>query len=65
MRRHAMRPGMTGWAQVLGLRGATETDEKMASRVQADVDYIRNWSFRLDLKILLMTLLRGRDSNAY
>lgn len=65
MRRHALRPGITGWAQVLGLRGATETDAKMAARVQADLDYIRNWSLLLDLKILLMTVLRGRDRNAY
>lgn len=65
MRRHALRPGITGWAQVLGLRGATETDAKMAARVQADLDYIRNWSLHLDFKILLMTVLRGRDRNAY
>lgn len=65
MRRHALKPGITGWAQVLGLRGATETDAKMADRVRADLDYIRNWSLHLDLKILLMTVMRGRDRNAY
>lgn len=65
MRRHALRPGLTGWAQVQGLRGETETLSQMAARVEADLDYIQNWSLRLDLKILLLTLLRWRSERAY
>ena len=65
MRRHALRPGLTGWAQVLGLRGRTETVDRMEARVNADLDYIQNWSLRLDLKILLLTLLRWRNEHAY
>jgi putative colanic acid biosysnthesis UDP-glucose lipid carrier transferase len=65
MRRHGLRPGLTGWAQVLGLRGETDTLEKMQARVQADLDYIENWSLWLDLKIFLLTFLRWRSCNAY
>lgn len=65
MRRHGLRPGLTGWAQVLGLRGETETLEKMAARVEADLDYIAHWSLLLDLKIFLLTFLRWRGTNAY
>jgi putative colanic acid biosynthesis UDP-glucose lipid carrier transferase len=53
--RHRMRPGITGWAQVQGCRGETEVLEKMARRVNHDLNYIRNWSIRLDLLILLRT----------
>jgi putative colanic acid biosynthesis UDP-glucose lipid carrier transferase len=66
MIRHKVRPGMTGWAQVHGLRGETSTVEQMRLRVQYDLDYLRHWSLMLDLKILLKTALivvRGR--NAY
>ncbi|KUL95275.1 hypothetical protein DK26_13025 [Bosea sp. WAO] len=55
-RRHNVKPGITGWAQVNGLRGETDTDEKMARRIAYDHWYIDNWSFWLDLGILLRTL---------
>ena len=64
--RHRVRPGITGWAQVNGLRGETETIDKMEKRVQHDLYYIENWSLGFDLKIILMTLLVGfTDPNAY
>ncbi len=56
-RRHNVRPGITGWAQVNGLRGETDTDEKMAKRVAFDHWYIDNWSFWLDIAILFRTVL--------
>ena len=59
-RRHNVKPGITGWAQVNGLRGETDTDEKMARRVAYDHWYIDNWSFWLDLAILLRTLFSTR-----
>jgi len=59
MGRHRVKSGITGWAQVNGLRGNTSIDE----RIKYDLFYIENWSFWLDLKILLMTL-RARE-NAY
>jgi putative colanic acid biosynthesis UDP-glucose lipid carrier transferase len=66
MIRHKIRPGMTGWAQVHGLRGETATVEQMRLRVQHDLDYLRNWSLWLDLKILLKTaLLLFRQRNTY
>jgi Undecaprenyl-phosphate glucose phosphotransferase len=55
-RRHNVKPGLTGWAQVNGFRGETNTIEKMQRRVEYDLHYIDNWSFMLDLKIVLMTL---------
>jgi Undecaprenyl-phosphate glucose phosphotransferase len=55
-RRHNVKPGLTGWAQVNGFRGETDTFEKMQRRVEYDMFYIDNWSFFFDLKILLMTL---------
>jgi Undecaprenyl-phosphate glucose phosphotransferase len=55
-RRHNVKPGLTGWAQVNGLRGETDTFEKMQRRVDYDMFYIDNWSFLFDLKILLMTM---------
>jgi exopolysaccharide biosynthesis polyprenyl glycosylphosphotransferase len=64
--RHRMKPGITGWAQVNGWRGPTDTVEQIAGRVRHDLDYIENWSPLLDLRILLATLLRGfRDKNAF
>ena len=61
-----MRPGITGWAQINGLRGETETVDKMRSRVEYDLEYINNWSFWLDLRILLLTVVRvWRDRNAF
>ena len=66
MLRHKVRPGITGWAQVNGYRGETETVEKMERRVEYDLDYLRNWSLRLDINILVRTaLLVWRDRNAY
>jgi putative colanic acid biosynthesis UDP-glucose lipid carrier transferase len=55
MLRHKVRPGMTGWSQVHGLRGLTETDEKMAMRIEYDLWYIQNWSIWLDITILART----------
>jgi lipopolysaccharide/colanic/teichoic acid biosynthesis glycosyltransferase len=55
-RRHNVKPGLTGWAQVSGLRGNTDTFEKMRRRIEHDLFYIDNWSFVLDLKIILMTI---------
>ncbi|MFO1070887.1 MAG: undecaprenyl-phosphate glucose phosphotransferase [Geminicoccaceae bacterium] len=64
--RHRVKPGITGWAQVNGLRGETDTLEKMQRRVEYDLYYIDNWSLTLDLKIILMTLRVGfRHQNAY
>jgi putative colanic acid biosysnthesis UDP-glucose lipid carrier transferase len=66
MIRHKVRPGMTGWAQVNGLRGGTSTIDKMQRRVQFDLDYLKHWSLWLDLKILARTaLLMMYDRNAY
>ena len=62
MLRHKVRPGLTGWAQVHGLRGETETIDKMEHRVRFDLDYLRQWSVALDLYIVLLTVrqvLRG------
>jgi putative colanic acid biosynthesis UDP-glucose lipid carrier transferase len=53
--RQRVKPGMTGWAQIHGLRGQTETPEKMRQRVAMDLYYIDNWSLGLDLKILALT----------
>lgn len=53
--RHKVKPGLTGWAQVNGYRGETETPEKMRRRVECDLYYINNWSIWLDIKIILMT----------
>ena len=65
-RRHNVRPGITGWAQVHGLRGETDTDEKMARRVEHDLFYIDNWSLLLDLRIILKTLFSpAAYRNAY
>ena len=59
MLRHKVKPGITGWAQVNGWRGETDTLDKMARRVEHDLWYIRNWSVWLDLEIILLTALRG------
>jgi len=65
--RYFAKPGLTGWAQVNGYRGATEDPELMRKRVEHDIWYLENWTFSLDIKIILLTLLkmiRG-DPNAY
>ena len=67
MDRHAVKPGITGWAQVTGLRGETKELYQMENRVKADIWYIENWSFLLDMKIIVktvLTILLG-DKNAY
>ena len=56
MVRHKVKPGITGWAQVNGHRGETETIEKMQARVEYDLEYLRNWSLGLDLVIILRTI---------
>lgn len=64
--RHRMKPGITGWAQLNGLRGETDTLEKMAKRVEYDVWYTQNWSFWMDLKILFLTpFVAFFQKNAY
>lgn len=55
--RHNVKPGITGWAQVKGLRGETDTIEKMHKRVDADLYYIEHWSLLLDLKVIVMTAM--------
>lgn len=66
MLRHKVKPGITGWAQVNGWRGETETLEKMQSRVEFDLYYIENWSLLFDLKIILLTIFKGfTHKNAY
>jgi Undecaprenyl-phosphate glucose phosphotransferase len=65
-RRHNVKPGITGWAQVNGYRGATDVLEKMQRRIEYDLYYIDNWSFLFDLKIIVMTLFSKRAYlNAY
>ncbi len=56
-RRHNVKPGITGWAQIHGFRGETNTDDKMRQRVEHDLYYIDNWSIWLDLRILIQTVL--------
>ena len=65
-RRHNVKPGITGWAQVNGFRGITDTIEKMQQRVEHDLYYVDNWSFLFDIKIILITLFSKRAYiNAY
>lgn len=59
MCRYRIKPGITGWAQINGYRGETEAIDKMQGRVELDLNYIENWTFGLDLKIVLMTIVRG------
>ncbi len=59
MLRHKVKPGITGLAQVNGYRGETDTLEKMEGRIQYDLNYIRNWSLWLDIKIVLLTIIKG------
>jgi putative colanic acid biosynthesis UDP-glucose lipid carrier transferase len=66
MVRHKVRPGITGWAQVNGYRGETNTLDKMQGRIDYDLDYLRNWSLRLDLHIILKTIrLVLKDEKAH
>lgn len=57
MMRHKVKPGITGWAQVNGYRGETDTVEKMQKRIEYDLDYLRNWSLGLDIVIILNTII--------
>ncbi len=59
MQRHRVKPGITGWAQVNGLRGETDTVDKMAARVEYDMHYMANWSLGLDLRIIALTAVKG------
>jgi putative colanic acid biosynthesis UDP-glucose lipid carrier transferase len=66
MVRHKVKPGITGWAQVNGHRGETDTIEKMQARVEYDLEYLRNWTLGLDLQIIARTVkLVFFDRNAY
>ncbi|WP_422126848.1 undecaprenyl-phosphate glucose phosphotransferase [Thioalkalivibrio sulfidiphilus] len=66
MQRHKVKPGITGWAQVNGYRGETDTLEKMEKRVKYDLYYIENWSLWFDLKIIFLTVFKGFvNKNAY
>jgi putative colanic acid biosynthesis UDP-glucose lipid carrier transferase len=66
MLRHKVKPGITGWAQIHGLRGETETLDKMQKRIEFDLYYIRNWSLTKDLVIMLKTIvLIFKDRHAY
>ena len=65
-RRHNVKPGINGWAQIHGYRGETDTDEKMEKRVEHDLYYIDNWSLMLDFQILIRTVLSPATyRNAY
>jgi putative colanic acid biosynthesis UDP-glucose lipid carrier transferase len=66
MIRHKVKPGITGWAQINGFRGETDTLEKMQARIDYDLDYLRNWSLFLDLLIIFKTInVVIEDKNAY
>lgn len=65
MLRHKVKPGITGWAQVNGFRGITDTEEKMVLRIEHDLWYIQNWSLWLDIRILLQTPLAMIHRNAF
>ncbi len=64
MLRHKVKPGITGWAQVNGYRGETDTIDKMEKRVEFDLAYIQNWSFGMDLKIVFLTIFKGFTGKA-
>ncbi len=64
--RYRVKPGITGWAQINGFRGETDRIEKMQGRVEHDLYYLSNWSFRLDLRIVFATVFKGLvHRNAY
>jgi putative colanic acid biosynthesis UDP-glucose lipid carrier transferase len=64
--RHKVKPGITGWAPVNGLRGPVWVAENMQARVEHDIYYIDNWSVLLDIKIILLTFFRGMTGeNSY
>jgi len=63
MLRHKVKPGITGWAQINGYRGETDTLDKMEGRIDYDLDYIRNWSLLMDIKIVFLTVFKGFIGN--
>jgi putative colanic acid biosynthesis UDP-glucose lipid carrier transferase len=66
MLRHKAKPGITGWAQINGWRGETDTLEKMEKRIEFDLQYIHRWSLAFDLKIIFITIFKGFvNKNAY
>jgi putative colanic acid biosynthesis UDP-glucose lipid carrier transferase len=66
MLRHKAKPGITGWAQINGWRGETDTLEKMEKRIEFDLNYIHRWSLLFDLKIIFITIFKGFvNKNAY
>jgi putative colanic acid biosynthesis UDP-glucose lipid carrier transferase len=66
MLRHKVKPGITGWAQINGWRGETDTLDKMQRRIDHDLEYIRRWSPWLDIKIIFLTIFKGfNDDNVY
>lgn len=66
MLRHRVKPGITGWAQIHGYRGETDTVDKMARRVEFDLDYIQHWSLWMDVRIIIWTAFKGwTGKNAY
>jgi putative colanic acid biosynthesis UDP-glucose lipid carrier transferase len=66
MQRHLVKPGITGWAQINGWRGETDVIEKMEKRIDFDLHYINNWSLWLDIKIIILTAIKGFiHKNAY
>ena len=62
MLRHVVKPGITGWAQINGFRGETDTLEKMEKRIDYDLHYIENWSLWLDIKIVILTIIKWSDN---
>jgi Undecaprenyl-phosphate glucose phosphotransferase len=66
MLRHKVKPGITGWAQINGFRGQTDTIDKMKKRIEYDIFYIENWSIWFDLKIIFISIFKGfMHQNAY
>jgi putative colanic acid biosynthesis UDP-glucose lipid carrier transferase len=66
MLRHMVKPGITGWAQINGWRGETDTLNKMEKRIEFDLEYIRHWSISFDIKIIFLTVVKGFfHKNAY
>jgi putative colanic acid biosynthesis UDP-glucose lipid carrier transferase len=66
MLRHKVKPGITGWAQINGWRGETDTLDKMEKRIVYDLEYIRNWSLGFDIMIIMSTVFKGfNDKNAH
>ena len=66
LKRHIVKPGISGWAQINGSRGEVRTHQEMEQRVNFDLYYIHRWSFTLDLQIILQTIIKMlRDQGAY